>query len=98
MHGAMAADQAENPFNQCIPTKIPKFTQGGLIAEMTLAIGVAPRTTQGTFAGDFNRKKRNAATQDLPPGTCNVAGSNTETGYDRRHSYLDASRRFWGAY
>src|ERR1700691_5716215 len=97
MHRAMAADQVENAFNQRIPTKISKFTQGGSIAEMTLAIGVASRTTQGTFARDFNRKKRNAATQDLPPGTCNVAGSNTGTRYDRRHGYLDASRRIWGA-
>jgi len=74
MHRAMAADQIENTFDQRISEKVPKFTQGSSVAEMTLAIGVASRTTQGTFASDFNREQRNAAAQNPPPRSCKIAG------------------------
>ena len=70
MHRAVAANQVENAFDQRIPAKIAKFTQRGSIAEMIVAIGVASRTAQRTFAGDLNRKKRNPATQE--PATRHV--------------------------
>jgi hypothetical protein len=90
MHRAVAANQVEETFDQVISTEVVKFSQCDPIAEVTVAVGIASRTTQGTFTSDLNRKQRNAAAQNPPPGTHQVAGCETGSGNRSLHSSLDA--------
>jgi len=92
MQGTVPAHDVKDAFYQRISAKVTQFTQRKASPQVIFAIGVTPRTTQGAFAGDFNGKQRNAAAQNSPPGTGQIAGSKTGTGLDRLHLYLDASR------
>jgi hypothetical protein len=91
MHGPVAANQVEDAFDQLISAEVVKFSQRDSIAEVSLSVGVASRTAQRTFTSNLNGKQRNAAAQNPPPGTHQVAGSKTGSRYYRLHSDLDAS-------
>jgi hypothetical protein len=75
MHGTVAAYQVKDTMDQRISAKVPEFPQRGAVAQVTLTIGVASRTTQRAFASDLNGKQRNVSAQHPPPGTGEIAGS-----------------------
>jgi hypothetical protein len=57
----MEADHVKYTIDQRSSPKVAEFTEGDAGAQMTFAIGVATRTTQGTLAGDLDGKQWNAS-------------------------------------
>ena len=63
----MVIDESEDPVDELLSLVVAHFTKREVTAEMIVAVGVAPGTTERTFTGDFDRERRCVASQDTSP-------------------------------
>ena len=68
VNGIVPLHQTENARNKIVAAKIGKIAQLHRSTQMRLAIGIASWTTEGTFARNFDGKKRNFSAKDFAPG------------------------------
>src|SRR6202022_1912380 len=61
------ADQRENALDQFLSLEIADLTQRSFAAEMVVAVRIAARTLERTFAGDLDRQSGRVARQDPAP-------------------------------
>jgi hypothetical protein len=64
----MAIDRLEHAVDERLALEVRQRPQRLPAAEVLVAVGVAPRTAERAFTGDFNGEIRPVSLEDSPPG------------------------------
>src|SRR5262245_9625163 len=98
----MAIDEIDHAVDERLTFEVAYFTKRQLAAEVIVAVRIAPRTSQRTFARDLDRQRRYVTGEDATPSRddplhpIHVSNYNSRTlvllGPDDRAAEIEDSR------
>src|ERR1700757_4209873 len=69
MHGLVTIDERQDTADELVAFEVGELAKLLPWAEVGCIVGVAAGAAQRAFLGDFDRKRRNPASEDSSPGT-----------------------------